>query len=57
LLVVLAELLYAAVQAIGTQCLAHISPVQQYPVVGLEAQGLGDVPREVSLHVVGRLAL
>ena len=55
--VLLAILLDAAVQAIGFHRLADVAPVQQYPMVGLEAQFGGDVPHEVALDVVWRLAL
>ena len=47
----------AAIQTIGTLRFAHVAAVEQYPVMGLEAQFLGDVAHEIALHVVGRLAL
>ena len=55
--VLLTILLDATVQALGPQGFADVSPVQQDPVVGLETQILGDVAHEVSLHIVGSLAL
>ena len=56
-MILFAVVLDAAVQTIGLQRLADVAPVQQYPVMGLEAQFGGDVACEVALHVGGRLAL
>lgn len=55
--ILLAILLYAAVQAIGTQGFADISAVEQYPVVGLETHLGGDVTGQITLNIVRRLAL
>ena len=55
--ILLAILLYAAVQAVGTQGLADIPAVEQYPVVGLEPHLGGNVTGQITLNIVRRLAL